>query len=237
MAAEITIAERFNGPAGIVNGGYACATVAAFLGAPAEVSLRRPVPVAQPLVLSGDGENATLHDPDGEVLAEGTAVDHVDLSNRLPQPVTPVEAEEAMALNPGLAWGEKMFPCFVCGPGRSDGLGVFPGPLEGRDEVSALWRTAPADSGIAEVPAEFVWAVLDCTGSWAAMIRNGLETGALLARMGVEMLASPRAGEPHVVMGWSDPRDGRKLPAYSALFTAEGELLARARLLCIEPRR
>jgi len=50
----------------------------------------------------------------------------------------------------------------------------------------------------------------------------------------VPLRAPVRAGEPHVVISWPIEIDGRKRHSGSALFTADGELLASARALWIE---
>ena len=38
----LTIPSRFNGPAGVGNGGYVCGRIAAYVDGPATVTLRRP---------------------------------------------------------------------------------------------------------------------------------------------------------------------------------------------------
>lgn len=235
MSAQVVIDERFNGPPGVANGGYACATVAGALDGPAATTLLQPVPVATPLVLDPRTQRATLHSTDGQLLAEAVPVDSLD--EPTPEPVTLDEARAAMRRYPARDWGARMFPCFVCGPDRADGFGVFPGPVPGRDVAAAVWRTDRASAdGDGQVPDELCWAVLDCTGSWAAMIHNGLQTGALLGRMTARILAPPDAGASYVTVGWAGARDGRKLPAGAALFTEDGDLVAQARLLCVEPR-
>jgi len=235
VTVRVVIDERFNGPPGIVNGGYACATVAAGLDRPAEVMLRRPVPVSTPLFLTSEKRRATLQTDAGVLLAEATTVDDVD--GPVPEPIALTDAQDAMSHYPARTWGTRMFPCFVCGPDRGDGFGVFPGPVPGRDVAAAVWRPDPAlADGDGHMPDQLSSAVLDCTGSWSAIIHNGLRTGVLLGTMATAIFDQPRAGEPCVAVGWAGPRDGRKLPAEAALFTGSGDLLARARLLCIEPR-
>jgi hypothetical protein len=49
----------------------------------------------------------------------------------------------------------------------------------------------------------------------------------------IDLLPAP--GEPHVVLGWRIGEEGRKRFAGSALLTAEGETLARARSTWIVP--
>lgn len=235
MSTEIIIDQRFNGPPRVVNGGYACATVAAVLRGPAQTTLLRPVPVATPLLLDSQDERATLSTIEGEVLAE--AVPSGPLDDPAPASVSLDDANTAMARYPARNWGPRMFPCFVCGPERNDSLGVFPGPVQGRNIAAAVWRPDPTIiDPDGHVPDRMTWAVLDCTGSWAAIIDSRLQTGALLGRMTAQIVARPEADTTYITVGWAGTRDGRKLPAAAALFTLDGDLLAQARLLCIEPR-
>jgi hypothetical protein len=53
--------------------------------------------------------------------------------------------------------------------------------------------------------------------------------------MAAEVDRLPAPGEPHVVLGWRIGEDGRKRYAGSALLTAGGEVLARARSTWIVP--
>lgn len=228
--ADIHIDRRFNGPPAVVNGGFACATVAAALGAgSAEVTLRLPVPVATNLSLERDGERATLTNAAGDVLAVGIpgAVDVV-----LPEPVALSTAQAAMENSPTHANANDAFPCFVCNPRRDDGFHVVPGPVPARSLVAAVWRPATelaADDG--RMPDPFAWAVLDCTGSIGAMFAHDIPSGVVLGRMTAEVLAPIRAGESIVAVGWALPAAGRKLPAGAALFRETGELVAHAKLI------
>jgi hypothetical protein len=231
---DVVIDARFTGPPQIANGGYACAVVAAGVDGPAEVTLHRPVPVARPLMLSTHGRQVTLHGPDGQLLVEAAPIDSLDIT--APPPVSVADASAAMDRCPAHDLGERMFPCFVCSPNRADGLGVFPGPVTDRDLAAALWTPdAAMAAGDGRMPAELTWAVLDCTGSWAAVLRHDPAL-ALLGQMSTDLVDAPRAGQTYVTVGRAGPRDGRRLPATAALFTRDGELLASARLLCIEPK-
>src|SRR3954451_4120969 len=51
LSPPVTIAERFNGPPGIGNGGYVCGIVAAAVAPSAQVSLFLPPPLGTPLTL------------------------------------------------------------------------------------------------------------------------------------------------------------------------------------------
>jgi hypothetical protein len=227
---EIVIEPRFCGPAESGNGGYTCGLVAAEVGEPAEVTLRRPPPLGRPLRLEHQGDTVVLLDGD-ELIAEGRRAE-VELD--LPEPVSYEQAVDAVPRYAGFE--HHPFPtCFVCGPDRGpgDGLRIFAGAVPGRDLVAAPWvpDAAFADSdGL--VRHEFVWAALDCPGGFAVGFSG---TGPLLGRFTAEVRAPVRAGERYVVTGWPLGEDGRKLYAGTALTSAAGELCGLGRAVWITP--
>src|SRR2546423_1845323 len=54
----LTIPSRFNGPAGVGNGGYVCGPIAAYVDGPATVTLRRPPPLDTPMEVERDGDGS-----------------------------------------------------------------------------------------------------------------------------------------------------------------------------------
>ena len=215
---EVMIPGRFNGPPRTANGGYTCGIVAGLLGGDAEVTLRRPPPLDRPL--RWDGES--LWDGE-ELVAEGR---HAELELDIPAPVSVEEAEEASRSYTGFE--RHAFPtCFVCGPERDDGLRIFAGAVPGRDLVASPWTPA-------ERSRELVWAALDCPGAFAVQFAERGEV--VLGRLAARIDRLPEPGEPHVVVAWPLGEDGRKLSAGTAVFTAAGEPLARARATWIAPR-
>jgi hypothetical protein len=220
---ELVVDPRFNGPQGSGNGGYTCGLVAGFLGGTAEVTLRRPPPLGRPLrVESRDGRAEVL---DGDALVAEAVRTEVDLD--VPEPVSLADAEAASRRYPGLE--RHAFPtCFVCGPERAegDGLRIFAGRVEGRDVFAAPWTPR-------EARPELVWAALDCPGAIAVGFPERGET--VLGRLAARIDRLPAPGEPHVVIAWPLGEDGRKLYAGTALFSAGGEPLARARAVWIAP--
>jgi hypothetical protein len=220
---ELVVDPRFNGPQGSGNGGYTCGLVAGILGGAAEVTLRRPPPLGRPLrVESGNGRAEVF---DGEALVAEAVPAQVDLD--LPEPVSVAEAQTAARRYPGFE--RHAFPtCFVCGPERAegDGLRIFAGRVEGRDVFAAPWTPA-------EAAPELVWAALDCPGAIAVGFPDRGET--VLGRLAARIDRLPAPGEPHVVVAWPLGEDGRKLYAGTALFSADGEPLARARAVWIAP--
>jgi hypothetical protein len=219
------IPGRFNGPPDSANGGYTCGLLAALLGGEAEVTLRLPPPLDRELDVVETEGRLELREGD-RLVAEAEPVElHVDV----PAAASLDEAEEASTRYPGFA--EHAYrTCFVCGPARTDGLGIFAGPVAGLSGVVASpWR--PDD----DVSAELVWAALDCPSGWA--VDDFQREGVLLGRMAARVDRLPTPGEPHVVLGWRIGEDGRKRHAGSALTTAEGEVLAHSRSTWIVPGR
>ena len=217
------IPARFNGPPRSANGGYTCGLVAAILGGEAEVTLRVPPPLERELeVIATDGR---IEVRDGQTLVAEGAPASVDVE--VPAAVSPAEAEAASARYAG--FDHHAYPtCFTCGPERKDGLGIFAGPVAGRDGlVAATWTPE-------EEPApEVVWAALDCPSGWA--VDDFQREGVLLGRMAARIDRLPAPGEEYVVLGWRIGEEGRKRYAGSALLTADGGVLARSRSTWIVP--
>jgi hypothetical protein len=214
---EVIIPARFNGPPATANGGYTCGLVAGLLGGDAEVTLRRPPPLERTLRWDG----ASLWDGDDLV----ATAQRTELELDVPAPVGVDEAAEASRHYTGFE--RHAFPtCFVCGPEREDGLRIFAGAVPGRDVVASPWT--PADGS-----RELVWAALDCPGAFAVQWAERGEV--VLGRMAARVDRWPQPGEPHVVVGWPLGEDGRKLYAGTAVFTAAGEPIARARATWIVP--
>jgi hypothetical protein len=217
------VSGRFNGPPDSGNGGYTCGLVAGLLGGVVEVTLRLPPPLDRELEVVRDDGRVELRDGTRLVAeAEPVALD-VDV----PSPVSVADAERASRSYAGFEH-HAYNTCFVCGPGRTDGLRVYAGPVADRDGLVASPWTPPED-----VAPELVWAALDCPSGWA--VDDFQREGVLLGRMATEIDRLPTPREPHVVIGWRVGEDGRKRFAGSALLTADGEVLARSRSTWIVP--
>lgn len=232
MSESLTIPSRFNGPLDSGNGGYCSGAFAQYLDGPAEVSLRSPVPLDTELDVHK--EDGSVRVMDGESLvAQGHAIADVDVE--VPAPVGSEEAHAARARYRGAPEG-TFSRCFVCGLAREDAFGVFAGRVEGRDLVASPW-TPPewtADAGGRVLP-EFVWAVLDCP-TYFAVYMEGEQPISVLARLAARIDGPVLAGEEHTVISWPIGVDRRKRHAGSAVLSADGETLAVARALLIEPR-
>ena len=222
---EITFERRFRGPLTSANGGYACGRLAAFVDADAvEVTLRLPPPLDRSLTVHGSGEGVVLLDGDA-VVAEARPA-HLELD--VPPPVSAADAEEARTRhvrNVPAVFAE----CFTCGiRDDGDGLEVYVGAVAGREPLHAAPVTFRDRSY------EVVWAAIDCPGAYAVGAVGRGET--VLGRMTARVHRLPEIGETCVVIAWPLGKDGRKLLAGTALFAADGELLAFARQVWIVPR-
>ncbi len=77
--------------------------------------------------------------------------------------------------------------------------------------------------------------MLDCP-TYFALYADGDLPLSVLARLTARIDAPVTVGEEHVVIGWPIASDGRKQHAGSAVLSADGEVLAVARALLVEPR-
>jgi hypothetical protein len=233
MTESISIASRFNGPLDSGNGGYSAGMLATFLHGPAEINLRRPVPLDTQLDVVREDDGSVRMLAGGEVVADGRPAPGFTID--VPAPVSPPDAREASTRYRGQSEG-VFSRCFVCGRAREDALGVFAGPVEGRRLIASPWTppdwTADADG---HVLPEFVWAVLDCPASFAPYMDREMPLS-MLARFTVRIDAPVAAGHEHVVIGWPAEMDGRKHHAGSAVLSSDGTVLAAARALLIAPR-
>ena len=232
------VGARFCGPPDSANGGYVCGLLAEHMAShgDAEVTLRRAVPLDRPLHVgrAPDG-GAVLYDGD-DVVAEAVP-SMIDIV--VPPAVSVDDARRAAADSHVLREpGAHPFPtCFVCGPDRlpGDGMRLFAGPVANRDVVAAVWEPSPTlarddgDDRDGVVRREFVWAALDCPGSFSMDLEPRLDGPYVLGRLGAHVDAPVYVGAPYVVLGWRAGIDGRKLFAGSALYDAHGVPVAYAR--------
>lgn len=231
----VVVAEQFVGPPAMGHGGYVAGLLARRIPGASQVTLRRPIPVGVALTLDelGDRRWALRHGDDLLVEAEPAT-----LELEVP-PVPSLDAARAAEAGSPSRWDERgVHPiCLGCGLARDDddGLEIAVGPLEvdGHEQVAAVWRPTPAMAGPdGTVDPQWVLAALDCPGAMA-FIARGTFAG-LLGRIVFEQLAPAEVGVDHVVTGWEIDRDGRKLFAGTALATADGTVLARARATWFE---
>jgi hypothetical protein len=220
----VVIDHRFRGPANSGNGGYVAGRLAAFVDGAAEVTLRLPPPLEVSMRVEHDGDGVRLLDGDA-LVAEAVPVE-VDVE--VPAPPSLDDARRAVARH--VRFGSPGFAeCYVCGiRPRGDGLGIHVGTVDGREPLHA------APWSVHERGPEFVWAAIDCPGAYAVGAQGRGEV--VLGRMAAEVLRVPALGDECIAAAWPLGEDGRKFHAGTALFAADGELLARSRQTWILPR-
>lgn len=225
----ITIGRRYCGPPNSGNGGYVCGVLAGPLEGPATAVLRAPIPLDAPLSLEAT-QGRTVLTGEGAALIGEAGPAKVDLPE--PPAAPSLEAARAAAQR-YIGLTQRSHPiCFTCGTDRDegDGLRVFAGRLEGAPEGTVACTWTPHENFAGPdglVPAEVVWAAMDCPGFFAWIEKAGRH-GALLGTMTGEVTAPVRAGEEHIIVAWPIAREGRKETAGVALYTAAGALVGRA---------
>jgi hypothetical protein len=235
---DVVVARQFRGPPNSGNGGYVCGLLGKEIAGTATVALRALIPLDVTLRLGRADDAVRLIGADGTLIAEAVASE-----SALPEPPRPPSLAEAYAAGARCPVVEKPFhpPCFTCSSIREDGDGlrVLPGQIAGAPpgHIACVWvpHRAFADASGA-VPAEIVWAALDCPGSLAWIVKAGTGAG-LLGTMTGEILRQPRAGEPTIVTAWPIEQSGRKFIAGVALFDSQGALLARGSQIWISRSR
>jgi len=232
----LTVPARFRGPEGSANGGWIAGTVSEALhgaqhDSAIEVTLHAPTPLETELSLHHLANTATLTHGDKLLVEAITVAEEFDVPDFVPF----TEAARAEVGFAGLV--EHAFPgCFACGlraPG--DGLRIFPGPVPGTDLIAAGWRVpmtiTEADG---TVPHTVVWAALDCPTGWAHF-RPG--EFALLGRLTVRIHRRVYPGGIYSVVARAAGREGRKLFGESAVYEADGTLVAAAKTTWITPAK
>lgn len=236
MTDQITIAKRFCGPPDSGNGGYSAGLLGKRFEGAAQITLKKPIPIERPLGVRAEGEGLALTDGDAPVMI--ARPDTLDLDI----PMAPgLDAARVGRLRGTVAAETSPFrTCFVCGLDRAegDGMGLIAGPVAhahtcGHRLVAAPW-TVGADLTEADgrAGAEFIWAALDCPGFFGAAASEP-DLKALLGRITARIWRRPAARETCMVAGWPISADGRKRLTGTAVYDAEGAVLAAAKAVWI----
>ena len=226
------IAERFRGPPRSGNGGYVCGRIAKHLQGTVAVRLKAPPPLNTGLLLESTDTEARL-------LRGTTLIGEAKPAQlALEPPLAPSFSEAVHASQGFLGFTAHPFPgCFVCGTGRqpSDGLCLFPGPVNQSALIAAPWVPDASLAGdCGNIRSEFIWSALDCPGAFAVMPALPASIAVVLGELCVSLLTPLAPGEHCVVIGWPIGVDGRKHLAGSAVYGADGRLVAMARAVWIE---
>jgi hypothetical protein len=236
VAEPLSFSRRFRGFDHGALGGYVAGAVARRIEGPAEANLRALPPMEQELKLK-EGAEGALELIDGDTLVLEAKATSFELE--IPDPLSPDEAEDASHRLLHEEGEPHLYPgCFTCGPDRDqgDGLRLFMGRTDREDLLASSWTPHPGLADGEELPAEMVWAALDCPTIWAVgAFPEGMFY--VLARQRVETLAPVGLGEPAIVSAWPISHDGRKHLSGAAIHADDGTLLARGESLLIEVPR
>ncbi len=228
--APLVVPARFNGPDGSGNGGWTAGALADRLTSGPDdviqVRLSSPPPLDVPLTLTTGPDGALHAQHGGLAVARARRVEPPQVA-AAPEPVSWAQARLAEERYAGAR--DHPFPgCFVCGTRRADGLGLRPGPVDGRaGVVVARWVPDPSLRPDPSQPATATevtslaacWAALDCPGGWSTdLVGRPMVLGTITARV----RALPVVGGRYLVVGRSLSSSGRKSWTESALYVLAG---------------
>jgi hypothetical protein len=223
------IAHRYQGMPGVTLGGYIAGLAAKELGPSVLVTLTRAVPPGSAVIVERTGSEVQLRVDD----APAATAAPTSIASTAPAPITITEAGRASERYLGLH--HHFFPrCFACGPQtpEGEGLRIFVGPVGERPLVATIWHPpAIVRSTDGTVASEFLWAALDCPAIWAEIVCGspGPDDHAVSGRLALRQDGPVPADADYVVLGWPIERDGRKVVAGAAIYSASGDLLVEAR--------
>ncbi len=232
MGTSVSISRRYCGPPDSGNGGYVCGVAARALGgSDVEVTLLSPPPLERPLTLDREGDEVKLLDDETIIAIARVTDEPLTIPDDAPPPVGYDEAVDAAAAFDVDAYqAAHEYPgCYTCGPDRpvGDGLRIFPAATHRPDLY--VWPWTPASSafdGSADVNVPVLWAALDCP-SGLAWIGQDPDTGPIvLGKMTAVIHQMPAPGDRLVIAGWTEPPQGRRRPARSAIYAENGAVLA-----------
>lgn len=231
MNNQVRISKRFCGPPDSGNGGYTCGVLSQFVHGDAEVTLIKPPPLDRILTVEKT-DDGIVYLKDGYVIV-AKAIPNV-LNLETPAPPGFQEAQSSTP-DPALMESHPFPTCFVCGPQRQegDGLRIFPGPAEGKSYVATTWipdlSLGDRDGKVKE---EFIWAALDCPGAWAIFWDKVKVV--VLGKLAVQIKRQVKVQDRCILIAWKISEQGRKITTGSAVFSEEGDLLAKALATWIE---
>ena len=218
----IVIDPRFCGPPASGNGGYVCGRLADHIDGWATVRLVSPPPLNTLMALKRTDDGVELLNGQDLVGKAWTQ------SFELAVPACPALADAHKMSERYAGFGQHAFStCFVCGPDRAkgDGLRIFPGLSHDATLVGCPWLPAPSlcDEEGHLLP-RYVWSALDCPSGWAFL--HDSDRPAVLGEFSVCIDSTVTSGQELIVIGWEIESSGRKHLTGSALYTAEGDLMA-----------
>ena len=242
VEATITVPETSQGVTGLGQGGWTSARFVEAVGLPLRLNLRAPIPLDVPLDVVPSEDAWHLMHGDA-IIMEGVT----PLRNFGETAAVDVAEARAARERFNTSPDDHQAPnCFSCGIGPQS-MNVHPSALaDGTGRLATDWRP-PAWTGDqhGHVAPTTLWASLDCAAGFYVsghpLNDDGPDArGALTVQYEVEVLQPVIADQDHVIVSWHgrwEPAwDGRKRGAGSAVFDAEGTLLARSDSLWVVPR-
>ncbi|MGF1667447.1 MAG: hypothetical protein ACFCVC_14390 [Acidimicrobiia bacterium] len=230
MTESIVVESRFCGVAGMGQGGYLAGLIAGSRTGPYQIDFRNPIPLDVELAVEPTrrGVHATHAD---KVIVEGKLGEPV---SRVPDFVPLGVASEARSAAEANSL-EIVSTCFSCGS-QPDTLRVHAGPVgDGRFATPYTPPAWVAPEGVVEP--SFVWAPLDCAAGWC-LSWDPPRPRAVTGMLTLEVLADIEPHRDHVIVADSDgPWHTRTRRAWSALYTSDGELVARSESLWVALRQ
>lgn len=234
LTTSLLVPQHFHGPPDSGNGGYTCGLIAEALDFTPQITLRKPIPLDQPLQLHrlADGGYQLLQESTGSLVASIAAC---DFSLEAPEGISfeaaTAASQEYIGHQASLAYPS----CFVCGQQRAanEGLHIYAGSVPNTAYYAAPWvPAAPLANTDGFLSARYIWAALDCPGAYAAMGKT--VKNLLLGRMSAQQYRPLAAGQKSVVMAWLIAQEGRKYHTGTALYDDKGRCLAKALATWIE---
>jgi hypothetical protein len=235
MTTHVSIPKRYCGPPDCGNGGYVCGVAAGALGGSnVEVTLLAPPPLERRLSLERDDQEVRLLEGRTAIAIARPTDEPVAIPDDAPPRVGYEAAVDAAADFDidDYRTGHQYPGCYTCGPdrGAGDGLRIFPAATDRPDVYVWPWTSDPSlfdESSDVDVPV--MWAALDCP-SGLAWTRHDPDIGAIvLGKMAAVIHRAPSPGEHLVVAGWTEPPQGRRRPARSAIYSEAGDVVAASR--------
>lgn len=228
----LRIPQAHNGPRGHANGGFACGAFAQLVPGPATVRLLRMVPLERDLVAVRVTDGFVVRDGARQVAHVTRAGPFVAEPPLLPSPEAARAAREAHPLR-GIR--HPLSDCVVCGPERTDGLEVTPGPLAGaRDVLAAPFVVKPEYARDDGATPESMWGALDCISYPAQLLHE--QRIAWLGTLTVALHGTPAVGQELVAVGWTLAVGDRSYRTAGALIGPDGGVVASSRAIWVLAR-
>ncbi len=231
---HVIINRHYCGPKASANGGYAAGLFAQAINGPAQVTLKAPPPLDQPITLAPHEKGGAHY----RAMSGGTEIAEMAPGRVMVDP-PPLPGDDAIkAARDAYLRDEGMtlvYPyCFVCGKHRAEGEGlrIFAGAAPESIVNADFWTPAAdlaGEDGL--VRSEFLWAALDCPGAFA-LRSDGRPI--LLGRFTADIARRPKPGERLTVSAWRTGGEGRKHYSSSALYDDDKEIIAAANAVWIE---